>query len=181
MGTRNAENIHTRGGHGRRIAVTSSSRTSADWRGRPVDRLQRCGRRPDEDWRNAGCRGPEQSRRCTRQTGPVNGFRRCMRPEAGSLRRQPDGGKEGRAGGGTLLLRQLDPGEQSVFGRRHSGDFACLDQSEIYRRGWLGHVPRLRPRRPAGRGCRPVSGETFQGPEDRDPERQLGLRKRPRR
>ena len=83
--------------------------------------------------------------------------------------------------GRPLLLLVLDPGLGRLSRRQRAADHAGLDQSAVHRSRHVEHVPHLRPRRPAGRLCRRLSGEEFQGQEHRHHQRQDHLRQRPRR
>ena len=63
----------------------------------------------------------------------------------------------GRGRRRALLLVVLDPGLGRLSRRQRSADHAGLDQSAVHRSRHVEHVPRLRPRRPAGRLRRGLS------------------------
>ncbi len=88
---------------------------------------------------------------------------------------------EARRGRRPLLLVVLDPGIGSLCGSRRAADHPGLDQSGLHGPQHVEHVPRLRPRRPAGRGGRRLSRQELQGQEHRRHPRQDDLRQRPRR
>ena len=77
-----------------------------------------------------------------------------------------------------LLLVVVDPGVGGLPGRRRAADHAGLDQSDLHRPQHVEHVPRLRPRRPAGHGRRRLRRQELQGQERRHPSGQVDLRQR---
>ena len=66
-----------------------------------------------------------------------------------------------------LLLVVVDPGVGGLCRGRRAADHAGLDQPDVHRAQPLEHVPRLRPRRPAGRGRRRLHRQELQGQERR--------------
>ena len=83
--------------------------------------------------------------------------------------------------GRSLLLVVVDPGVGSLCRRQRAADYAGLDQPAVHRAQAVERGARLRPRRPAGPGCRRLHRQELQGQERRHPQRQDHLRQRPRR
>jgi hypothetical protein len=153
--------------------------------GRPDDRSVRHLRRPDEARR--GARGGDDQRQ-GRAAGPATEARdrrRCLRSQAGRLRRQRSGASQGDLRRRPLLLEILDPGLLGLQRSRHPADHAGLDQSGADRRGGQEgldqHLPHLRPGRQAGRGRRQLHRPALRRQAHRHLARQERLRQRPGR
>ena len=129
----------------------------------------------------AGGRRHQRRGRRARQEAQARGRRRRLRSEAGARGRREVRQRQAAVRGRALLLVVVDPGVGGLCRRRRAADHAGFDQSDLHRAQALEHVPRLRPRRPAGRGRRRLRRQDLQGQEHRHPSRQVDLRQRPGR
>ena len=117
-----------------RLVRRSSSRTAPNWPSPTSTPPAACSAR---------------SSRWTSATTPAIPSRRARSPKSSSADGVPVRDRP-------LLLRLVDPGLRRLCRAGVLRDHAGLDQSEVHRARHVEHVPRLRPRRPAGRGRRRI-------------------------
>ena len=134
-----------------------------------------------QERRGSGGRRHQRRGRRARQEAQARGRRRRLRSEAGARGRREVRQRQAAVRAGPLLLVVVDPGVGGLCRRRRAADHAGLDQPDVHRAQALEHVPRLRPRRPAGHGRRRLRRQDLQGQEHRHPSRQVDLRQRPGR
>ena len=133
--------------------------------GRPDDGRRIRIRPADEERRRTGGRRHQCRRRRARQEAQAGGRRRCLRSQAGALgrrkvRQRPKLPFRRRA----LLLVVVDPGVGGLCRRQRTADHAGLDQPDVHRAQAVEPWPRLRPRRSAGPGRRPItSSKNYKG------------------
>ena len=150
-------------------------------RRRTDDRPVRLVRHPAQERRRSRGRRHQRRRRRDGQEAQARDRRRRLRSEAGPRGRREVRQHEGAVRRRALLLVVLDPGVGGLPGRRRAADHAGLDQPDLHRPQHVEHVPRLRPRRPAGQRRRRLRRQELQGQERRHPSRQVDLRQRPGR
>ena len=170
----------------RRIGRRSCQCAEHPDRGRGADyRLECRTRRADEARRRDGGQRHQCQGRRARQEARPDRRRRRVRSETGGRGSQRRGRQEGRVCRRALLLVGLDPRLGGLQRGRRPADDAGFDQPGPDRRcgekGLEQRLPRLRPRRCAGRRRRQVSRRPLQGKEGRDRSRQDRLRQRHRR
>ena len=93
----------------------------------------------------------QRRRRRARPEARSRSRRRCLRSEAGGLRRQPAGRPTAWRSWPGISARARRSRRAMSMPSERAADVARLDQSRLHRRTPGEHLPRLRPRRPAGR------------------------------
>ena len=160
------------------LAGTASAQDISIGVAGPMTGAVRLVRHAAQERRRSGGRRHQRRRRRDGQEAQARGRRRRLRSEAGARGRREVRQREAAVRRRALLLVVLDPGVGSLCRRRRAADHAGLDQSDLHRAQPLEHVPRLRPRRPAGHGGRRLRRQELQGQEHRHPSRQVDLRQR---
>ena len=151
-------------------------------RGRRSDhRPERRHRRANEERRRPGRRRHQQSGRHSRPEDRRGIRRRRLRSQAGRLGRQRFRRRRREIRDRQLQFRRHHPVLGSLSGERHPRDHAGFDQSDGHRARHVEHLPRLRPRRPAGPRRRRLHPQALQGQAHRLRQRQDHLRQGPRR
>ena len=110
---------------------------------------------PAEERRRSGRRRHQRRRRRARQEAQARDRRRRLRSQAGARgRREVRRRRSCRSSPGTIARRRRSRRRKPMPRAASLQITPGLDQSDVHRAQALEHVPRLRPRRPAGRGRR---------------------------